>query len=108
MYEKQSNNTLILDILQILEKYSTCPKCGQILDFQKGFNEANKVHICTNCGEALFNPLFDDKIKNKNVLWICDNCGDYMNNQEGFTDWDGIWKCKKCGYLNDVTENNIK
>lgn len=31
-----------------------------------------------------------------------------MNNQEGFTDWDGVWKCKKCGYLNDVTENNIK
>lgn len=47
-------------------------------------------------------------LKNKNILWICDNCGDYMNNQGGFTDWDGVWKCKKCGYLNDVTENNIK
>ena len=89
-------------------KYATCPKCGQILDFQKGFKETNKIHICTNCGLPVFNPLFDDKIKIKNILWICDNCGDYMNNQEDFTDWDGVWKCKKCGYLNDVTENNIK
>ena len=89
------------------ERYSVCPKCGQVLDIQEGFNENNKVHVCTNCGEALFNPLYDDKLKYKDVLWICDKCGDYLNNQDGFTDWNDVWKCKKCGFLNDVTSENI-
>ena len=41
------------------------------------------------------------------VNWYCDNCDAYMNNQDNFTTDYGKWKCEFCGFVNDVTENNI-
>ncbi len=40
--------------------------------------------------------------------WVCDFCGAYMNNQRGFNVSRGIWKCTKCGALNDVSQNNLR
>ncbi len=40
--------------------------------------------------------------------WHCDGCGRIMNNQIGFTTDDGEWTCSECGYLNDVSPNNIE
>lgn len=41
------------------------------------------------------------------VVWYCDGCDAELNRQEGFTTETGTWICAKCGYLNDVTDNNI-
>ena len=40
--------------------------------------------------------------------WYCDECGEYMNDQPGFTVKRGTWKCKSCGAVNDVSEDNIR
>lgn len=40
--------------------------------------------------------------------WVCDFCGAYMNSQRGFNISKGIWKCTKCGALNDVSQNNVQ
>ena len=39
--------------------------------------------------------------------WYCDNCDAHLNNQSGFTALGGLWTCKECGYINDVSNNNI-
>ena len=39
--------------------------------------------------------------------WYCDNCDAHLNNQAGFTTDNGTWTCTKCGYDNDVSEDNI-
>ena len=39
--------------------------------------------------------------------WYCDNCGTYLNDQDGFTAISGTWRCEECGYLNDVSDDNI-
>lgn len=41
------------------------------------------------------------------TTWYCDGCNCEMNDQEGFTTITGTWICKECGYLNDVSNNNI-
>ena len=43
----------------------------------------------------------------RNCEWYCDNCDAHLNNQSGFTAAFGSWKCSECGYVNDVTEDNI-
>lgn len=45
--------------------------------------------------------------KNTIIDWYCDRCREYMNNQGGFTTSSGKWTCTKCGYDNDVTNENI-
>lgn len=39
--------------------------------------------------------------------WFCDGCGVLMNSQNEFDIRNGTWTCVECGYVNDVTENNI-
>lgn len=41
------------------------------------------------------------------IDWYCDDCGTYLNNQSGFNTISGTWKCKDCGFENDVSDNNI-
>ena len=48
------------------------------------------------------------KLKPNSIYWYCDSCETLMNDQRGFKTITGIWKCKECGYLNDVTENNVQ
>ena len=38
--------------------------------------------------------------------WYCDNCDAHLNSQFGFTA-GSTWTCSECGYLNDVSEDNI-
>lgn len=52
----------------------------------------------------------NDKIKqirSSEIQWYCDNCDSHLNYQDGFNTLEGIWKCKNCGKLNDVTTDNI-
>lgn len=39
--------------------------------------------------------------------WYCDNCDAHLNNQIGFSTLFGNWICSKCGWNNDVSDNNI-
>ena len=41
------------------------------------------------------------------VLWYCDCCDATLNKQSGFKEKYGLWVCNKCGYPNDVSQNNI-
>ena len=41
------------------------------------------------------------------IDWYCDNCDVHLNKQNGITEESGIWECKKCGYINDLTAENI-
>lgn len=47
-------------------------------------------------------PFWNDEIE-----WYCDCCGAHMNEQSGFSTITEMWLCTKCGYANDVSENNI-
>ncbi len=40
--------------------------------------------------------------------WCCDGCETLMNSQPDFTVSNGVWTCTECGYVNDVTSNNIR
>ncbi|PKU88363.1 hypothetical protein CQR48_1622 [Bifidobacterium thermophilum] len=39
--------------------------------------------------------------------WYCDNCDIELNSQSGFTVENGSWRCEICGYVNDVSADNI-
>jgi len=41
------------------------------------------------------------------IDWYCDGCDANLNRQNGFTTSMGSWTCVECGYVNDVTEDNI-
>ena len=38
--------------------------------------------------------------------WFCDYCDAFLNDQEGFSEDCGTWKCSECGGVNyiDVSE----
>ena len=39
--------------------------------------------------------------------WYCDGCSIELNSQSGFTVESGSWTCEVCGYVNDVSTDNI-
>lgn len=39
--------------------------------------------------------------------WYCDGCSIELNSQSGFTVESGSWTCEVCGYVNDVSADNI-
>lgn len=41
------------------------------------------------------------------IIWKCDSCGDELNRQEGFDDHLPVWQCRKCGYLNEISADQI-
>lgn len=49
---------------------------------------------------VMLNPHYYD--------WYCDNCGVQMNTQPGFKTIFGVWRCSECGYLNNVTSDNLR
>lgn len=57
---------------------------------------------CPDCGYTL-----SRRDKRKSVFWFCDNCETYLNVQDGFSTKTGTWLCRNCGFINDVTNDNI-
>ena len=41
------------------------------------------------------------------IEWFCDRCGEYLNIQPCFDDHLPEWKCKKCGYVNRISLDEI-
>ena len=62
-------------------------------------------------GTPTYNEETQRKIQvwgNIGIVWYCDKCGAIMNKQPGFNTHSEIWTCRKCGYENKVTENNLR
>lgn len=75
-----------------------CPCCGGTMNLQ------NKAWLCQNCAFCITQK---DMIQDNVVFWFCDKCNRFMNVQPGFTDKNGTWKCAACGWVNDVSDENI-
>ena len=41
------------------------------------------------------------------TIWHCDGCNAILNEQDGFYTDSGTWICAECGFVNDVTPDNI-
>lgn len=48
-----------------------------------------------------------EEFENGMVFWFCDKCGTFLNTQEGFDENKKLFVCQKCGFINNVTEDNI-
>ncbi len=83
-----------------IKKWMECPSCGEKLRFSK----SRKAWICNDCGCTVTEEEFLDDF----VFWFCDECGVYLNNQQGFDKNLSKHICRKCGYENDITDQNIK
>ena len=41
------------------------------------------------------------------IEWYCDNCGVHLNEQAGFDDHLDAWQCRRCGYINPISSDEI-
>ena len=82
-----------------LEYWTDCPKCNSP---NMAYSEDKGCWYCFDCRYEMSQEWLE-----RSVLWFCDKCDAYMNIQSGFSTYSGSWKCKNCGYDNDVTEDNI-
>ena len=78
-------------------KHMECPCCGGTISLN------GNVWRCRNCAYC----ISQNRMLNGEVFWFCDGCERFMNVQPGFTTRTGKWRCVSCGWMNDVSENNI-
>lgn len=78
-------------------KRMECPCCGGTMYLNEN------VWRCQNCAYC----ISQERMPNGEIFWFCDGCERFMNVQPGFTTRTGKWICISCGWINDVTENNI-
>ena len=84
-----------------IKKWMFCPDCK---NGKMTFNKRDTLWTCEECGYQFSEEYFLDDC----VFWFCDECETYLNNQEGFDKNSSRHICRKCGYENDTTFNNIK
>lgn len=84
-----------------IKKWMFCPAC------QNGKMTINKKSTLWTCGDCGY-KLSADEVEDDYVFWFCDECNTYLNNQEGFDRHASHHICKKCGYENDTTFDNVK
>ncbi|MBR2811796.1 MAG: hypothetical protein IKD69_10480 [Solobacterium sp.] len=41
------------------------------------------------------------------IEWFCDGCGAHLNEQAGFDDHLPAWQCRRCGYINPISFEEI-
>lgn len=93
--------TLTYAYIRKVKKWMFCPACQQ---GKMIINKKSTHWICEDCGYKLSADEFEDNY----VFWFCDECNTYLNNQEGFDRYASRHICKKCGYENDTTFDNVK
>lgn len=96
---KRVQSNLIQAYIRNIRRKIECPACHGIMRY----NRRGRLWKCECCEYQLMASDFD----NDYVFWFCDNCDTYLNIQEGFSTESGMWKCKKCGFENDVSEKAI-
>ena len=83
-----------------IKRWMYCPACQNgILTVKSN----NKTWKCDKCEYSIFVKEFESGV----VFWFCDNCGTFLNIQQDFNPKSGHFICKKCGLVNDVSEQNI-
>ena len=82
-----------------VERATDCPKC---MSPNMIYSDKKDCFVCLDCRYEM-----SEEWLSKSVLWFCDKCEAYMNIQKGFNTNTGSWRCRNCGYDNDVTEDNI-
>ena len=87
--------------LRRIKKWMFCPSCK---NGKMSFNKKKSHWICEDCGYSFSEEYFLDDC----IFWFCDECGAYLNNQDDFNRNEPKHICNKCGFENDITENNIK
>ena len=93
--------TVTYAYIRKIKKWMFCPNCQQ---GKMTINKKSTLWICEDCGYKLLADEFEDDY----VFWFCDECNAYLNNQEGFDRKLPRHICKKCGYENDTTFDNVK
>lgn len=73
----------------------TCPSCRNKMIYRK-----ETSHYC--CGQCSF-TLSHESFMGGYIYWFCDKCETFLNLQDGFNTESGLWKCRRCGFENDVT-----
>ena len=74
-----------------------CPCCGKTMYLEEN---VWRCHACAYC-------VTQSDMLREYVFWFCDECGRFMNVQPGFSDKTGAWKCISCGFVNDVSKENV-
>ena len=85
----------------------TCPKCGAVLNKQKGFDPEYGAWRCLRCGQMIMDEDTYNGDLYKGVAWYCDECGALLNKQDGFSDAYYSWNCTECGHENFINEDEI-
>ena len=83
------------------KKWMFCPAC------KKGKMRLNKNTSQWTCEDCEYH-FSEEYFLNDCVFWFCDECETYLNNQEGFNRKASKHICRKCGYENDISFDNIK
>ena len=78
-----------------------CPAC------QEGKMIIDKKSTIWTCEDCRYTLLADD-FENGYIFWFCDECNTYLNNQKDFDIKSPHHICRRCGYKNDTTLDNIK
>lgn len=85
----------------------TCPKCGAVLNNQKGFDPEYGAWRCLICGQMIMDEDTYNGDLYEGVAWYCDECGALLNKQDGFSDTYYSWNCTECGHENFINEDEI-
>jgi Primosomal protein N'' (replication factor Y) - superfamily II helicase len=91
---------LIYFYIREIKKKMECPACrNHIMRVNKMTGEWK----CEFCGYHFSIEEFESGM----VFWFCDGCESFLNNQDGFSDKKRFFVCRQCGYMNELTEDNI-
>lgn len=74
-----------------------CPCCGKTMTLEKNVWRCQDCSYCISQQDMLHGYTF----------WFCDECERFLNVQPGFTEKTGKWRCISCGFLNDVSPQNL-
>lgn len=83
--------------------------------FAPAYRQSGETNALTEKLHYLFFPeeyesvYYGDDFDSRfpDVIWKCDGCGDILNRQDGFDDHLPVWQCRKCGYLNEISAEQI-
>lgn len=99
--KKSIKDRMTYAYIRHMKKWMFCPACQ---NGKMSINKKSTMWTCEECGYQLSADEFEDDY----TFWWCDECGTYLNSQEGFDRNANKHICRKCGYENDTTFDNIK
>lgn len=104
--KEQKKRKNILDVLTYayirrIKKWMFCPACQ---NGKMSIDKKSTMWTCEDCNYKLSADEFEDDY----IFWFCDDCNTYLNAQEGFDRNASKHICRKCGFENDTTFENLR